>query len=322
MTQITEYSTTYADLSGKPEPHSQTEALRIRTSHRDGAIAPTVSVVVPIFNKAEILKDMLTKLVGSLSLPFELILIDDASGDASAQIAWDFLQDADLADWTLVETPVPLYETACDNIGAALARGTYFLEVQSDIFIEDAGFDARLMRALEHGNLSSISGRACHGYGNLLPVKQHLRTCFIKGFRPQHLVADFQGRGFMGGNMFRASKPVRRKNIYWKAPTNNRGPWMVKMATFQRYGLLDSENFFLGFDDHEFNYRCGQFGMRAGYMPVNIYSREMDGSTRQKRTGKNLEIFQEMTTTKQGSQNLLNCLRNVPSSGVERVKLP
>lgn len=321
MTNHFETSTTYRDLTGLSEPHSQTEALRIRRGPQLNAQAPVVSVVVPIFNKADILIDMLSKLIDSLSQPFELILIDDASSDGSEAIAWDFLQNADLASWIFVETPVPLYETACDNIGVALAKGQYFLEVQSDIFIEDAGFDSRLMRALEHGNLSSISGRACHGYGNLLSVKEHLRTCFISGFRPQHIISDFQGRGFMGDNMFRKPKPLRRKDVYWKAPTNNRGPWMVKLASFKQHGLLDSDNFFLGFDDHEFNYRCGQFGMRAGYMPVNIYSREMDGSTRQKRTGKNLEIYQEMKATKQGPQNLLKILREVPSKGVEKVRL-
>ena len=52
--------------------------------------SPTVSVIVPNFNHAEYLPRCLTALIEQSVLPQEIIVIDDASTDDSAQIAREF----------------------------------------------------------------------------------------------------------------------------------------------------------------------------------------------------------------------------------------
>lgn len=320
MTYSTE-TISYSDLTGLAEPHSRTEPLHVTRNNKFGD-NPIVSVCMPIFNKAGILAEILRALVGSMTLPYELILIDDASADGSYDIARDALEALPEQSWTLIKSPVPLYETACDNIGLALSRGTYFLEVQSDIFVADPGFDKRLIRALEHGNLSSISGRGCHGFGQLLSVKEHIRTCFINGFRPQHLIADFIGKGLLGDRIERGHNRAIPHDLYWSAQTNNRGPWLVRLDWARKMGMLNSQDFFLGNDDHDFNFRSAKVGRLAGYAPVNITAALEDGSTRQPRTGLNLEIYQELRQTKRGEDALFQQLRNEPSNAPKKMRIP
>jgi glycosyltransferase involved in cell wall biosynthesis len=148
-----------------------------------------ISVVVPVYNKEEIIEKFLVDLVNSMINTFELILIDDSSEDESNRLIRKSIEN-------ILETQIPLltkvilvtntisqFEAKCDQIGISLARSEFILEIQSDMFIDDPGFDERLFLAMKSvQNCVIVSGR---GIERIQPIAAFYRSSagidFISG---------------------------------------------------------------------------------------------------------------------------------------------
>jgi glycosyltransferase involved in cell wall biosynthesis len=150
-------------------PHPFLEPFKVISINRNNT-KPKISAIVPVFNKEKIITIMLDKLIESLTLDYELIIIDDASTDNSKEIINNYLKYKNV-NHLFISTTVPIFETGCDNLGFFLAAGSYLLEVQSDMIIDDKGFDRRMIYALDNNKFSSVSGRSCHSWFDLLSAK-------------------------------------------------------------------------------------------------------------------------------------------------------
>ena len=137
----------------------------------------------------------------------------------------------------------------------------------------------------------------------MLSRKRRMISCLFHTFRLEQLWDSNLYKGLIGEDVFKSVDDYVIDESYWITDTNNRGPWMVEMENFKRFGLLNSKEYFLGFDDHEFNFRCSLDGFKSGYTTVKIFSNVEDGSTRQIRSGQNLEIWSEMSSIKLGARN-------------------
>ena len=105
------------------------------------------------------------------SLPFDCIIVDDGSTDgtvARARSVFERRPPPLVARATIIRNPVPIYETACDNLGFALADTEIIIEVQADIQIREPAFDALFLRALGTAPTpSALSGRCGHTFALL-----------------------------------------------------------------------------------------------------------------------------------------------------------
>ena len=107
---------------------------------------PRVSVIVPCFNAGPMLEPALASIVGQTHPAIELIVVDNASTDASAAVA----------EAALAAQPRPFRFVRCEtpganaarNAGYALASGDYVNWMDADDLI-DADKIARQVAALE-----------------------------------------------------------------------------------------------------------------------------------------------------------------------------
>jgi glycosyltransferase involved in cell wall biosynthesis len=90
------------------------------------AISVTVSVITPCYNGAPFLQRTLESVLAQTQLPFEVIVIDDGSTDASASIAEAF------GDPVRVLRQPNHGESVARNRGIAEARGTHLLFLDAD----------------------------------------------------------------------------------------------------------------------------------------------------------------------------------------------
>lgn len=126
---------------------------------------PLVCVVVPVFNQEEIVGENLTALLRSMSVPHELVVIDDASEDGTRSEVSKVLRSEarlsrHLTEATLVHLPVSRFETYCDQLALGRTHAPWVLEVQADMRIIEAGFDRKLIDAMESfPDLMMLSGR-------------------------------------------------------------------------------------------------------------------------------------------------------------------
>ena len=95
---------------------------------------PKVSVVVPVRNDAARLGVCLGALRASTMSDRELIVVDDASTDASARVAEDM-------GARVIRLPSQSGPAAARNRGAALARGRYLVFVDADVCVHPETLD-------------------------------------------------------------------------------------------------------------------------------------------------------------------------------------
>jgi glycosyltransferase involved in cell wall biosynthesis len=264
---------------------------------------PEISVIIPVFNKHKIISEMLDKLIGSLTTDYELIIIDDASTDNSKEIINNYLKYKNV-NHIFISTTVPIFETACDNLGFFLARGFYLLEVQSDMIIDDKGFDRRMIYALDNNKFSSVGGRSCHSWFDLLSIKKRIKN-ILNLYSPLSLLLfGTKPVGYVGNQLYenKLSRVTSLHEIY-KADTNCRGPWLINKDLLNEIGPLNTDLFFNGFDDHDFNLRGSKIGYSAGYTPVLMACDKNEGSYIQAKSGVNKKIFEYLCKNKLIHQN-------------------
>ena len=267
------------------------------------------TVVMPVFNHEEIIETTLNGLFSNSKNFFSLIIILDAPEDESLSKIEKFVGKSNcskLCSVTYIINETPIFETACDNQGFRLAKTKYILELQADIIINDFGFDVRMISALEKYSLASISGRHVH-YFSVLDSLSWFKYPIFKMrsvlFKKPILFGKY------GNRIFKRSG--HDKNIIVVVgETVARGPWMLRKKDLKDLDYLDEVNFFLGNDDHDFHRRMYLAKkMTCGYVPMDVYSPERFGSTRQERHGVNKEIYNWLSENKKGSADFLKFIR-------------
>lgn len=278
---------TYSEITGLPEPHPYTEFFKCTYSNLKEQI-PTLSIVVPVFNQENAIIDNLKKIIKSVVNSYEFIIIDDASTDNSLFLINDFFTK-NKVNGIVISTNIPVYETASDNVGFALSRCEYILEIQSDMIINDYGFDQRMIDASLHPHVGTVSGRLGTSWNCLLSEKKRFLNKLF--FYANYFSYEF---GRISVKLFNP-KDIYCEKDYEKfilVDTNARGPWLIRKTLFDTYGLLDSNKFFLGNCDHEFNYRLKCKRLKSCFTPVNVYSKISDNTTSKKRTAINSDIYE------------------------------
>ena len=279
---------------------------------------------MPVFNQEKNIRKVLEKICQAAHKSFDLIVINDASTDSSQVQLENFCINAPseakkICTLKIVKNAHPLYETASDNIGFKLATTEFIIEIQADIHIEEPGFDAKLISAMEQFQLSAVSGRHIHSFSLLDGPKRWTKYPF-RALKEKFSRSSLQA-GLVGRRIF--SRQIVETGVCYRGETCARGPWLLKKSDLHRYGYLDEKHFFLGNDDHDFHRRMYQeTGRVPGYVPLDIYSIEQDGSTRRARSGLNLEIYKWLQRNKNGSDAYQKFLANYrPYFPLERLSL-
>ncbi len=139
-----------------------------------------LSIIIPVFNQEKILENVISGVINNIESNYELIIIDDGSEDNSLEVLKKILLEIDLnirknlLNIVLYHNFISQFETRCDDFGIQISRGQYCLEIQSDMIIDDKGFDVRLINAAtKFSNIFAISGR---GIENIAPIFLRYRS--------------------------------------------------------------------------------------------------------------------------------------------------
>jgi glycosyltransferase involved in cell wall biosynthesis len=129
---------------------------------------PTVSIVIPTFNRAALLSESITSVLTQSYSNFEMIVVDDGSTDSTADVVNSF------SDRRLIFLRQENKgRSAARNRAIALARGRYIAFLDSDdIYLED-----KLERQIDYMEshcdvgMTYTSALCIDGRGDLLPHK-------------------------------------------------------------------------------------------------------------------------------------------------------
>jgi glycosyltransferase involved in cell wall biosynthesis len=161
---------------------------------------PEISVVIPIHNEEGILSaavhDLLAKLP-RLGRPFEIILAENGSADATIELATALA--AEHAEVVTFSAPAPDYGLALRE-GIERARGAFVMCDEIDIC--DVGFYERALALLDGGRADLVVGsKVMHGAFDRRPFGRRAATHVINGLL--RLLLGFKGTDTHGLKAFR-----------------------------------------------------------------------------------------------------------------------
>lgn len=251
---------------------------------------PYSSIVIPVFNQENIIVENLQSIINTTKeLSYELIIIIDACTDNTEFNIINWINALEvpynLYSILIIKNNIPIYETACDNIGFICARGKYIIEIQSDMKMTEDGYNIQLLKPFNIiPELIGVSGRCGHG------------------------IMQSYGIGKLGELINETlSHNILRNKIYI-TESCVRGPLVLDREKLQQLGFLDEMNFFLDNSDHDLFMRAYvQYGWICGYVPIEFSAPLINGSTRKERIGINkyiYDLYQERT--KNGIGGFLN----------------
>jgi glycosyltransferase involved in cell wall biosynthesis len=300
----------FSRLVHHPVPHRLRATPELVYHETLNTSRPQFTVVMPAFNHAAQIQDSIRATATSASLPFDCIIVDDGSEDGTAERARAFFDSRSsplLASATIIRNPVPVYETASDNLGFVLAETDVIIEVQADIQIREPAFDALFLRALSSfPTPSAISGRCGHSFASL-QSSSRLRSWFRR--------TPGQSIGLCGKTIDTPEAVNAIRGRIYRCETVNRGPWVLLKRDLERHGYLDEQYFFLGNDDHDYHRRLFEAeGRRPLYVPISLHAPLSAGAVRRRRTGVNRQVFNTLKVEKRGSPAFHHFLASLTSS--------
>lgn len=203
---------------------------------------PLVSVVIPTFNRAELLRPSLESLIGQ-SVPrdrYEVIVVDDGSTDATPQVCRDLSGDLPLRYARLGHSGI----AAAKNLGLFCSTGRITL-----FFDDDDVASPNLLE--EH-----LEAHAANPQDNVA-VLGH--TAWAPSLRVTELMYYVTGPGallFSYGNLTHAQ--VLDFTYFWGGRSSCKRSLLVTHGVF-------NQNFLSIIEDIELGYRLSRFGLKVVY---------------------------------------------------------
>jgi len=131
------------------------DRVEVETSPAWAAARPEVSVVIPVFNHADLVAETIDSVLASAGVRVEVLVVDDHSYDGSIDVIRRLMADQPWAPIALARKLVNEGLAAARNHGFALARAPLVFPLDADDLVYPSGL-AKLVAALE-GNDSAFS---------------------------------------------------------------------------------------------------------------------------------------------------------------------
>jgi GT2 family glycosyltransferase len=205
----------------------------------------TVSAIIPTWNRADLLRSILTNLDAQTRPPDQVIVVDNGSTDATQLVAREFRVD-------LVVFPENRGFAAAVNEGIPRAKGEWLLILNNDVVLAPEWLE-RLLASAEEEN-------ACFGAGKLLRMDD-VHT--LDGSWDLVSRAAYAWRcGF--GRRDGAVWSIRRKISFVPMTAA-----LFHRRVFEQIGLLETR-FESYYEDVDFGVRCVLAGLEGVYEPAAV----------------------------------------------------
>ncbi|MFD2203178.1 glycosyltransferase family 2 protein [Shivajiella indica] len=193
----------------------------------------TVSIIIPTYNRGELLRETIDSIIGQ-SYPFwELLIIDDESSDNTHEIVEKYEKQDSRIKYFKRPNNLPKGANACRNYGLSLASGTFIKWVDSDDLLKENNLELQIKVLKENRNI-----KVCLGYSqNFFKNKDNLKDLWSRSFESNNFFYDHiknNIRWHLGA-------------ILWKKEALNQEPFSNSLMNSQEWlmnsiALLDLEH--------------------------------------------------------------------------------
>lgn len=219
--------------------------------------APVVSILLVLFNQAELTLQCLKALEFALDVPCEIIVVDNASSDASAELM------ARTDGVRYVRNPDNRHFLRATNQAAALARGTHLLFLNNDTRLAPGSIAAAIERLTAEADLGAVGGRIDLADGTLQEAGSIIWS-------------DGACQGYGRGGDPQAGEHQFARDVDYVS-----GAFlMTPRATFEALGGLDEAFAPAYYEETDYCLRLWARGLRTAYDPrIRLWHFEFGSST-------------------------------------------
>lgn len=212
------------------------------------AEAPQVSVVIPVHGKLAYTLACLRSLARhGARVPFEVIVVDDASGDESARVL------AQIGGLRLLRNPHNLGFIGSCNAGAAAARGEYLLFLNNDTQVTAGWLDALLECFASEADCGIAGSRLVYPDGRLQEA-----GCLVFADGSCWNVGRFEQRDLPAYRYRRSVDYVSGASL------------MIRRRTFDQVGGFDNRYAPAYYEDTDLAFSVRALGLKVYYEPRSL----------------------------------------------------
>lgn len=222
-------------------------------------ISPKLSVVIPTWNGLELLKVCLPSLIKQTFKDFEVIIIDNGSGDDSVK----YIQK-NFPSFKIIKLPKNIGFAGAVNKGIKKALGKYIILLNNDTEVDKNCLKYLIEAADKHSGVGMVAAK-------------------IKNFYQRNIIdnagdeIDVVGHSFTRGI---GKKDNQKFNLPGYIFLVTGGGSLFKKEVFNKIGLFD-EDYFLYMEDIDLSFRAQLAGFKAWYEPkAIIYHKRMTTSAK------------------------------------------
>ncbi len=162
---------------------------------------PKLSVIMPCFNKAEYLIEMIDSIKSQTYSDWELIIVDDGSDEINYQKIKECANTDDRIQYTK-RNRLPKNGDTCRNIGMDMATGEYLIIFDADDLISQTCFENRVSFMDQHPECdyatfpasSFLDGTSTHQLRSFAPSIDNLVERILSGSYPFTVWANIYKR--------------------------------------------------------------------------------------------------------------------------------
>lgn len=220
-----------------------------------------ISVVIVNFNTRDVLKECLinlSKIIEKEDLDIEVIIVDNASTDGSAEMV-----QSQFTGVSLLKSPKNIGLSAGSNLGYANSRGDYILFLGSDAFPKENTLKGMAEYFEKNGKVGIATCKLLLRDGSLdmdahrgFPIPWAAITHFTK-LNKIFPKSRFFNKYYLGYKNFKEPHEIDLCISHFM---------MIRRKVFEEIGTWD-EDFFVFGEDVDFCYRAKEAGWKIMYLP-------------------------------------------------------
>lgn len=217
---------------------------------------PLVSIIIPTYNRANLISETLKSVLDQTYTNWECIVVDDGSTDDTASIVADYVKsDARFQYHKRPETKIK-GANACRNFGFEISKGEYVKWLDSDDLISDDLLDSQIKTISFTSEFKNVIVTSKWNYFkdtliNVKPKEKEINKNYDSGLE---LIFDFgNSNTFFPPHVYLIHKNLILKSGYWNESLliNQDGEFFTRVLlnankvvhanegmVYYRYGLL------------------------------------------------------------------------------------
>lgn len=221
-------------------------------------MVPKVSIIILNWNTKEFLRRCLKSVYEKVrDISFEIIVVDNASTDGSNKMI-----RSDFRDVTVVQNTKNLGFAKGNNQAMRIARGEYFLLLNSDTIVNEGAIEALVDFMENHSGTAAVGPKVLNADGTIQSKGSYFPSISesLILFLRIHKLFPQKARSYLF------------PKIFWDGNIINKVDWvtgcciLIRRDVAYEIGLLDETFFFYG-EEIEWCYRAKKAGYSVYYFP-------------------------------------------------------